>query len=103
MGKFAGFLKRAKQMFNNGVKGVKFVKDLWNTYITKPGVALLNTVMPETKPITDILFTIDNKVNQGIDWIIDKTKDKKIDPNKFNDNRPVKPLYVVGPNRTKNN
>ncbi len=85
MGKFSGYLKRLKQMFHNGVKGVKFVKDVWNKYITKPGVAILNTVIPESKPLTDILFKIDDKINQGFDWVLNKTDEPKA------------PAKIVGP------
>ena len=82
MAKFAGFLKRLKQVVNTAVKGFKAVKGVWNNVITKPGVSILNTILPGTKPITDALFTVDNYVNKGIDWIINKTN------NKNNDNKP---------------
>ena len=77
MGKFAGFLKRLKNVALKGVntvaKGIKGAKSIWNNVITKPGVSILNTLLPGTKPLTDALFTIDNQVDKGIDWLIDKT------------------------------
>ena len=111
MGKFAGFLKRAKQMFHNGVKGIKTLKDIWNTVITKPGTAILNAVLPETKPLTDILYTVDNYINKGFDWVINKTGDssqKQIEQQTYNNMingikdildefKPKKPVSNVGP------
>jgi hypothetical protein len=102
MGKFAGFLKRIKNFTNKvvnvGAKGLKAVKGVWNDVITKPGVSILNTVLPGTKPITDALFTVDNYVNKGIDWVIDKTNNKTDkssnitnvnEKQKLTDNQPV--------------
>ena len=90
MGKFAGFLKRIKnftnKVINMGAKGLKAVKGVWNDVITKPGVSILNTVLPGTKPLTDTLFKIDNQFNKGIDWIISKTNDKQ--KQKLTDNQP---------------
>ena len=97
---YDNILKRAKQMFHNGVKGIKTLKDIWNTVITKPGTAILNAVLPETKPLTDILYTVDNYVNKGFDWVINKTDNstkKQIDTKRFYDYRPVKPVINVGP------
>ena len=77
MGKFAGFLKRVKNFALKGVntvaKGLKTAKNIWNNVVTKPGVAILNTLLPITKPITDTLYDVDDYVNKGIDWVIDKT------------------------------
>ena len=78
MGKFAGFLKRLKKVVNYGTKGIKWVKDKWNTFITRPGVGLLNTIIPGSQLLTDALFKLDDKVNQGLDWIIDKTNENQV-------------------------
>ena len=80
MGKFAGFLKRLKKVVNYGTKGIKWVKNKWNTFITRPGVGLLNTIIPGSQLITDALFKLDDKVNQGLDWIIDKTNENSKKP-----------------------
>ena len=77
MGKFAGFLNRLKKVVNYGTKGIKWVKDKWNTFITRPGVGLLNTIIPGSQLLTDALFKLDDKVNQKLDWIIDKTNEKQ--------------------------
>jgi hypothetical protein len=77
MGKFAGFLKRAKNLVNTVAKGIKTVKGIWNNWITKPGVGLINMLVPGSNNLTDQLFKIDNYVNKGIDWVIDKTGNKK--------------------------
>ena len=45
MGKFAGFLKRAKNLVNTVSKGIKTVKGIWNNWITKPGVGLINMIL----------------------------------------------------------
>ena len=99
MGKFAGFLKRAKNLVNTVAKGIKTVKGIWNNWITKPGVGLINMLIPGSNNLTDQLFKIDNYVNKGIDWIIDKTGNKKQIKNNDNDNE----LLVVptGPNSVK--
>jgi len=77
MGKFAGFLKRVKNFVKKGVntvaKGFKVAKNIWNNVITKPGVSILNTLIPGTKPLTDALWTVDDQFNKGLDWVIDKT------------------------------
>ena len=80
MGKFAGFLNRLKKVVNYGTKGIKWVKDKWNTFITRPGVGLLNTIIPGSQLLTDALFKLDDKVNQGLDWIIDKTDENSKKP-----------------------
>ena len=99
MAKFAGFLKRLKQFTNTAVKGLKAVKDVWNNVVTKPGVSILNTVFPITKPITDALFTVDNYVNKGIDWVIDKTNKNKPSVNIDDNLKPVptKPIPYINP------
>ena len=84
MGKFAGFLNRLKKVVNYGTKGIKWVKNKWNTYITRPGVGLLNTIIPGSQLLTDALFKLDDKVNQGLDWIIDKTNEKNEKPSVLN-------------------
>ena len=84
MGKFAGFLNRLKKVVNYGTKGIKWVKDKWNTFITRPGVGLLNTIIPGSQLLTDALFKLDDKVNQGLDWIIDKTNEKNEKPSIIN-------------------
>ena len=84
MGKFAGFLNRLKKVVNYGTKGIKWVKDKWNTFITRPGVGLLNTIIPGSQLLTDALFKLDDKVNQGLDWIIDKTDEKNEKPSVLN-------------------
>ncbi len=84
MGKFAGFLNRLKKVVNYGTKGIKWVKDKWNTFITRPGVGLLNTIIPGSQLLTDALFKLDDKVNQGLDWIIDKTNEKNEKPSVLN-------------------
>ena len=84
MGKFAGFLNRLKKVVNYGTKGIKWVKDKWNTFITRPGVGLLNTIIPGSQLLTDALFKLDDKVNQGINWIIDKKKKKNEKPSIIN-------------------
>ena len=91
MGKFAGILKRLKQLVNYGVKGLKWTKDKWNTFITKPGVGLLNTIIPGSQLLTDALFKLDDKVNKGLDWIIDKTDEKPsiIKPDIVPGHRPI--------------
>ena len=77
MGKFAGFWKRVKNIARSGVntvmKGVRTAKNFWNENITKPGVETINGLLPITKPFTDLIFKYDDKVNKGIDWIINKT------------------------------
>ena len=100
MGKFAGFLKRAKNLVNTVAKGIKTVKGIWNNVITKPGVAVLNAVLPGTKNLTDQLFKIDNYVNKGIDWVIDKTGNKKQIKNNDNINDNL-PLVPTSPNTIK--
>ena len=81
MGKFAGFLKRlknvARTVVNTGTKAFKLAKDTWNTFITKPGVKIVNELLPITKPITDTMFQIDNNVNKGITWLINRTNPTK--------------------------
>ena len=84
MGKFAGFLNRLKKVVNYGTKGIKWVKDKWNTFITRPGVGLLNTIIPGSQLLTDALFKLDDKVNQGLDWIIDKTDEINEKPSVLN-------------------
>ena len=99
MGKFAGFLKRAKNLVNTVAKGIKTVKGIWNNWITKPGVGLINMLVPGSNNLTDQLFKIDNYVNKGIDWIIDKTGNKKQIKNNDNDNE--LPLVPTSPNTIK--
>ena len=104
MGKFAGFLKRAKNFALKGVntvaKSLKTVKNIWNNVVTKPGVAILNTLLPITKPITDTLYDVDDYFNKGIDWVIDKTSGYAGSPsNKGNKNNmlpniPSKPIFT---------
>ena len=90
MGKFAGILKRLKQFANTTLKGIKWVKDKWNTYITKPGVGLLNSILPGSNYLTDALFAVDNKINQGINWAIDKTSDRNVNEQ---NNKPINPSF----------
>ena len=104
MGKFAGFLKRAKNFALKGVntvaKGLKTAKNIWNNVITKPGVDILNTLLPITKPITDTLYDVDDYFNKGIDWVIDKTSSTNSlsKTNKGNKNNytslPSKPIFT---------
>ena len=107
MGKFAGILKRLKQLVNYGVKGLKWTKDKWNTFITKPGVGLLNTIIPGSQLLTDALFKLDDKVNKGLDWIIDKTNEKpsiinpeyyRNDPDIIPGHRPI-PIIPLQPSQ----
>ena len=78
MGKFAGFWKRVKNIARSGVntvmKGIRSAKKFWNENVTKPGVETINGLLPITKPLTDLIFKYDDKVNKGIDWIINKTE-----------------------------
>ena len=37
-------------------------------------VGVLNTIMPETKPLTNALFKLDDGIINGINWIVDKTE-----------------------------
>ena len=78
MGKFAGFLKRAKNFALNAVnkiaKGVKIAKNFTRKNLIKPGVDTMTNIFPIVKPITDGLFTLDDQLMKGIDWIIDKTE-----------------------------
>ena len=101
MGKFAGFLKRAKNLVNTVAKGIKTVKGIWNNWITKPGVGLINMLVPGSNNLTDQLFKIDNYVNKGIDWVIDKTGNKKQIKNNDNDNDNELPVVPTGPNSVK--
>ena len=107
MGKFAGFLNRLKKVVNYGTKGIKWVKDKWNTFITRPGVGLLNTIIPGSQLLTDALFKLDDKVNQGLDWIIDKTNEKssinspeyyRNDPDIIPGHRPI-PIHPSQPSQ----
>ncbi len=104
MGKFAGYLKRLKNLnlkaINTGAKVLKTAKNIWNTVITKPGVGILNTLMPETKTLTDALFDIDNYVNKGIDWFIDKTNTTK---NTSNGYKSLPNMNHTGVSRRNNN
>ena len=99
MAKFAGFLKRAKNLVNTVAKGIKTVKGIWNKWITKPGVGLINMLIPGSNNLTDQLFKIDNYVNKGIDWVINKTNNKKQIKND-NKNEDL-PLVPTGPNSVK--
>ena len=78
MGKFAGFLKRAKNFALNAVnkiaKGVKIAKNFTRKNLIKPGVDTMTNIFPIVKPITDGLFTLDDQLMKGIDWVIDKTE-----------------------------
>ena len=48
--------------------------------ITEPGVGLTTTIFPQLAPVTNGLYWIDDKVNKGIDWVINKTNDdNKVD------------------------
>ena len=80
MGKFAGFLKRAKNFALNAVnkiaKGVKIAKNFTRKNLIKPGVDTITNIMPIVKPITDGLFTLDDQLMKGIDWVIDKTENR---------------------------
>ena len=77
-------LKTLSHHYNYGTKGIKWVKNKWNTFITRPGVGLLNTIIPGSQLLTDALFKLDDKVNQGLDWIIDKTDEKNEKPSVLN-------------------
>ena len=78
MGKFAGFLKRAKNfalnVINKIAKGVKIAKNFTRKNLIKPGVDTMTNIFPIVKPITDGLFTLDDQLMKGIDWVIDKTE-----------------------------
>ena len=78
MGKFAGFLKRAKNFAKNAInkiaKGVKWTKQFTRKNLIKPGVDTLTNIIPIVKPITNGLFKIDDQLIKGIDWVIKKTE-----------------------------
>ena len=80
MGKFAGFLKRAKNFALNAVnkiaKGVKIAKNFTRKNLIKPGVDTMTNIFPIVKPITDGLFTLDDQLMKGIDWVIEKTENR---------------------------
>ena len=37
-------------------------------------VDVLNTIMPETKPLTNAIFKLDDSIINGMNWVIDKTE-----------------------------
>ena len=80
MGKFAGFLKRIKNLasnvINKAVKGAKWLKETSRKYYIEPMNSILTTVLPSVKPISDALFAVDDKIIDGMNWIINKTDNK---------------------------
>ncbi len=107
MGKFAGFLKRMKNFASNVVnkvaKGVKWLKETSRKYYIEPMNNILTSVLPQVKPISDALFAVDNKIIDGMNWIIDKTNNNsksdyknKIYPMLINNNpRPMSYLDIL--------
>ena len=77
MGKFAGFLKRSKNIAQKAIhgilKGATMFKEGTRKYYVEPMVGVLNTVMPEVKPLTDAIFKVDDGIIKGMNWLTDKT------------------------------
>ena len=83
MGEFAGFLKRAKNLAQKVVHGIikgatKF-KEGARKYYVEPMVNTLNTIVPITKPLTDVIFKVDDQIIKGMNWLTDKTNPNKND------------------------
>ena len=81
MGKFAGFLKRAKNFAHNAlhkvVKGATAFKKFMRTNFVEPGVQTLNKVMPIITPVSEGLLKLDDQIIKGMDWLTNKTEPSK--------------------------
>ena len=92
MGKFAGFLKRAKNIVNKVATGIRKANGFWNEWVSKPAAGVLSILYPGSNNLTDKLLEVNDYINKGLDWVIDKTSDKKpikIPPGKPNNDKPI--------------
>ena len=95
MGKFAGFLKCAKNIVNKVATGIRKANGFWNEWVSKPAAGVLSILYPGSNNLTDKLLEINDYINRGLDWVIDKTSDKKpINPKPI----PEKPAEDVNHN-----
>ena len=90
MGKFAGFLKRAKNFAKNAIhtiaKGATAFKKGVRKYYIEPMTEVLTTVLPQIKPLTDVIFKVDDKIIKGMEWLTNKTSYQ-------NNNNQIKPSF----------
>ena len=77
MGKFAGFLKRAKNVVNKVATGIRKARGIWYDWVSKPAAGVLSILYPGSNNLTDKLLEISNYINKGLDWVIDKTSEPK--------------------------
>ena len=109
MGKFAGFLKRAKNIVNKVATGIKKARGIWYEWVSKPAAGVLSILYPGSNNLTVKLLEINDYINKGLDWVIDKTSEPKaikIPPNQPNNDKPVpeQPIYdQPSPNNPNNN
>ena len=77
MGKFAGFLKRAKNVVNKVATGIRKARGIWYDWVSKPAAGVLSILYPGSNNLTDKLLEISDYINKGLDWVIDKTSEPK--------------------------
>ena len=92
MGKFAGFLKRAKNIVNKVATGIRKANGFWNEWVSKPAAGVLSILYPGSNNLTDKLLQVNDYINRGLDWVIDKTSEPKAI--KIPPNQPINPKPI---------
>ena len=62
---------------NKVATGIRKARGIWYDWVSKPAAGVLSILYPGSNNLTDKLLEISDYINKGLDWVIDKTSDKK--------------------------